>query len=131
MHERTTDFHFIFEKLKEAVHKIAGSKLEPKILISDACNAIRNAFMLAFPNAKLMVMCYVHVLRNVDKQKDKYKKENRNEIFKDIETMHFAPSPAVFAELGKLFIKKWSKKEKAFSEYFQKQLVYGSCHIFT
>lgn len=84
--------------------------------------------MTVFPRAELMVMCYVHVLRNVDKHKDKYNKANRNEIFKDIETCHLASTPAIFKKLTALFMKKWTKREPKFAAYFKKEWLERHCN---
>lgn len=126
--EKTEDFKFIFETIRDSVIKLTGKQSEPKILISDASDAIRNAFKLVFPGVDLQVMCYVHVLRNVTKQKDKYKKEHKNEIFADINTLHLASTPAIFQMLAVLFIKKWSKKDKTFADYFQKEWLGTHCN---
>lgn len=126
--ETTEDFKFIFESIASAVEKHTGRKFDPKILISDAADAIRNAFMMVFPDAELMIMCYVHVIRNVEKNRDKFKKENRAEIFKDIDTLQLAHSAEVFDELVKVFLKYWKKKEPKFAKYFQKQWLGSHCN---
>lgn len=126
--ETTNDFKFIFDALSVSVEKHTDRKLQPEILISDACNAIRNAFMHVFPMALLMIMCYVHVLRNITKNKDKYKKENKDEIFKDIEMLHQSSSTATFTALSKLFMRKWKKKEPEFAKYFEKQWLASHCN---
>lgn len=126
--ETTADFRFIFESLAEAVEKYTGQKFEPKILISDASDAIRNAFMAVFPNAEVMIMCYVHVLRNIDKNRQKFHKDNRPEILKDINTLHLASSVEIFQQLVELFLKKWKKKEPQFATYFQQQWLGSHCN---
>lgn len=126
--ETTKDFEFIFETLSNSVKKHTEGELKPHILISDASNAIRNAFMSVFPLAVLMIMCYVHVLRNVTKHKEKYKKENKSEIFKDIEMLHQSSSAKVFQILGRLFLKKWKKREPEFAKYFEKQWMASHCN---
>lgn len=121
VHETTEDFQFVFNCLKEAVQQHTDEILQPKVLIADGDKAIRKAFRKEFPRAELIIMCYVHVLRNVEKNKDKYSKENRKEIFQDIEICHLAATPAKFRRLTALFMKKWTKKEPTFAAYFQKQ----------
>lgn len=121
VHETAEDYQFVFKCLRESVAKHTEEILQPKVLIADGDKAIRKAFMAEFPRAELIVMCYVHVLRNVEKNKNKYSKENKKEIFKDIETCHLASTPAKFRRLTALFMKKWSEKEPTFASYFKKQ----------
>lgn len=128
--ETAQDYKFVFETLSNNVKKYTDGELLPKILISDASNAIRNAFMATFPMALLMIMCYVHVLRNIGKNKDKYQKENKNEIFHDIEMLHQSSSAKVFGILSRLFLKKWKKKEPEFARYFEKQWLQSHCNWF-
>lgn len=126
--EATPDFQFIFNTLADKVKQHTSKEFRPQILISDASNAIRNAFMSVFPFAILMIMCYAHVLRNVSKHKDKYKKENKAEIFKDIETLHQSSCQNVFKILCRLFLKKWKKKEPEFARYFERQWLQSHCN---
>lgn len=118
--ETGDDFQFIFKTLANAVKLQTNKDFEPHILICDAADSIRNAFSDVFAACmELIVMCYVHVLRNVDKHKEKYDKSNKKEIFEDINALQLAPSREVFDEISKLFLKKWSKREKDFASYFQ------------
>lgn len=126
----TEDFRFIFDTLIDNVLKLTNTVFSPRILISDACLAIRNAFSNAFPEHDLMVMCYVHVLRNVDKNKDKYKKENKNEIMRDISTLQLAASRESFDMLANLFMLKWNDRDKSFADYFKKQWLDSHCNWF-
>lgn len=130
VHETTDDFRFIFDALKATVFKLTETVFKPRILISDAALAIRNAFALAFPDYDFMVMCFVHVLRNVEKNKDKYKKENKQEIIKDILIMQLAASRETFDMLAVLFIAKWTKREKVFAAYFKKTWLDSHCNWF-
>lgn len=130
VNEKTEDFRFIFETIAENVQKFTGSEFKPEILVSDACLAIRNAFAAVFPEHKLMVMCFVHVLRNVEKNRDKYQQKNKAEIIRDIQAMQLASSREIFDNISALFIKKWMKREKAFVKYFRKQWLSSHCNWF-
>lgn len=130
VNETTEDFRFIFDTLANTVLKLTGTVFQPRILISDAALAIRNAFVLVFPDHDLMVMCFVHVLRNVEKNRDKYKKDHKNEIIKDIMVMQLAPSCEIFDSLASLFIIKWKKKDASFASYFKKQWFGSHCNWF-
>lgn len=87
--ETEFDYTFVFESLANAVEKFTGLKFESKIIISDAADAIQNAAKAVFPAAGL-VMCYVHVIRNVEKQKF-HNKENKKRILKDINILQLSP----------------------------------------
>lgn len=57
--EAKDDFKFLFMAVSDAVKKYCGVVFEPKILIADAANAIRNAFLESFESAETNIMCYV------------------------------------------------------------------------
>ena len=62
--EKTEDFIFIFNSLVESLDKL-GEEINVKTLISDASNSIRNAFIQVFGEDTLLIMCWVHMRRNV------------------------------------------------------------------
>lgn len=72
-------------------------------------------------------MCYVHVLRNVEKQKFNQKK-SKTDIVKDIGVLQLSPSRAAFKKNVKLFLKKWAKTEKEFTEYFKANWINKHCN---
>lgn len=129
--ETTDDFRFIFQSMADSVKSIFQMDFEPNILICDASDAIYNAFFEVFPSASLVIMCYVHVLRNIEKHKEKYKKEHKKEIFADIEILHQASTREEFEILSKLFLKKWSKKDKSFADYFKTNWLGRHCNWYT
>lgn len=129
--ETTEDFGFIFKSMVESIKSLFQMDFEPNILICDASNAIRNAFFDIFPSAELIIMCYVHVLRNIEKNRDKYKKEHKKEILHDIEILHQASSHKDFEMLSKLFLKKWAKKDKEFADYFKTIWLLSHCNWYT
>lgn len=126
--ETKDDFSFIFDTLKSNIGKHFGQEFIPNTLISDAADAIRNAFMESFPFALLMIMCYVHVLRNIEKNRHKYAKENHDEIFKDLNTLHLSSSPELFLTLKRLFLKKWMEREPEFAKYMNEQWFDKHCN---
>jgi hypothetical protein len=64
--EKTADFIFVFKSLVDSL-KTLGEELNVKTLISDASNSIRNAFKEVFGVDTLLIMCWVHMRRNVVK----------------------------------------------------------------
>lgn len=73
-----------------------------------------------FPDAERKVMCYVHVLRNIQKHFNKLNdRNNRAAITNDITVLHHSESEIVFDTACDLFCKKWKKTEPIFIKYFK------------
>ena len=64
--EKTDDFVFVYDSLRREVQALGGS-IDPEVLVSDASEAIRNGFVQVFGREKLLVMCWAHVRKNIDK----------------------------------------------------------------
>lgn len=126
-HEKTEDYHFVFESVKIAIEKYFGAHFQPKILISDAADAIRNAFYKAFKSAEIDVMCFAHVLRNINKRKF-VSLNNKQLINGDIKKMQLAPDKATFKMMADLFCDKWISVETEFVNYFKKQWLGIHCN---
>lgn len=62
--EKTEDYTFFFQSLIDAVKQLYDAQIMPKTLIADGAITIRKACELTLPSVEVMVMCYVHVLRN-------------------------------------------------------------------
>lgn len=119
--ETALDYAFLFQTLIDAVKLIHNKELNPEVLIADGDRAIRNACAMTFPSVELMIMCYVHVLRNVNKRPLSNAKNHRKLIQADIDILHLAGSEEKFDNLTALFIKKWKKLEPDFIRYFEEQ----------
>lgn len=107
--ETENDFAFVFKAITDRVNFFFNKSFSPKILVADGSFAIRNAFENSFTDIEIMIMCYVHVLRNVRRAPLKNAKKNRGPIMKDIHRMHLAQSEQMFHEMAALFLKKWAK----------------------
>jgi len=117
--EKTADFEFIFTSLLESLQKI-GEEINIDTLISDASEAIRNAFKNIFGEDLLIIMCWAHVRRNVVKHLHLVDEEFRDDIMNDIDALQLASSKEIFDKAMPLFIKKWlTKKQKDFIEYMK------------
>lgn len=116
--EKTGDFKFIFGSIKLGVTKI-NLNIDPDFLISDAADAIRNAFQIIFGYEKILIMCWAHLRRNVTKKIDSLVNERyREEMIEDVDTLQLASSTEIFDKASRLFIKKWnSKGEKSMVKY--------------
>lgn len=119
--EKTEDYTFFFQTLIDAVKQVHDVTITPKTLIADGAIPIRNACEMIFPTIVCMIMCYIHVIRNVNKRPLANSKKNRKLINDDIEILHLAGTEEKFDELSALFIKKWEKEEKEFTRYFAEQ----------
>ena len=119
MKQRTIT-RFFFQTIVDGVKLIYEVQIEPKTLIADGSIPIRNACELTIPTIQMMIMCYVHVTRNVNKRPLADKKK-RKAIMDDIEVLHLAGSEEKFDQLSTLFIKKWEKTERDFTSYFKEQ----------
>lgn len=118
--ETTDDYRFIFKSIKEGVEKYFGTQLDAKILIADGDRAIGNAFMDIFPNFEKVIMCYAHVVRNINKRPFT-STNNKRLILDDIYYMHLASNRETFDKMSELFLKKWQDIETDFITYFQQQ----------
>ncbi|CAF4240681.1 unnamed protein product [Rotaria sordida] len=93
----------------------------PEVLIADGSGAIRNAFTKIFNNSK-MVMCWAHMRRNGNKKLNNIESyDARQEMLDDIDKLQLCESETIFKNASSLFMKKWSKREHDFSEYFEKE----------
>lgn len=119
-HERTEDYNFVFRSVKDGVRTHLKKRFSPMTLIADGADAIRSAFYEVFPNAKLDIMCFAHVLRNVRKRPFTCK-NNKSLIIDDIKKMQLAPNRKIFEYMTELFCKKWSPLESNFVTYFKQQ----------
>lgn len=120
-HERTEDYTFVFETVKNTIALHFNKKFEPKILVSDAADAIRNGFYNVHEDsAEADVMCFAHVLRNVRKRPF-MSKANKALIIDDIRKIQLASKKSTFDLMTRLFVAKWEHIENNFVEYFKKQ----------
>ena len=66
-HERTSAYLHLFMALKDAYAQESGWDLDPLSVIADGSTAIIAAMTTVFPGCP-RGMCWVHVVRNVDKK---------------------------------------------------------------
>lgn len=119
-HERSEDYIFVFQSVKDGIRKHLRKIFNPMTLIADGADAIRNGFYTVFPNATLDIMCFAHVLRNIRKRPFSYK-NNRSLIIDDIRKMQLVPNRRIFQHMADLFCKKWTPLESNFVIYFKQQ----------
>lgn len=96
--------------------------MEPLVLICDAAGAIKNGYIASFGESQKIIMCYAHVMMNV--QKLKFNDQNNKELMKqDIRELQFLCSEQYFDIGCQLFIQKWKPKEQQAVEHFQKSFI--------
>ncbi|CAF5175734.1 unnamed protein product, partial [Rotaria magnacalcarata] len=119
--ETTQDFRFIFRALQKGMKKLNLEEIDPDFLIAADADAIRNAFQDVFGEKK-MVMCWAHMRRNVVKKiESMVKKSEQEDLVNDVESLQLAQDERIFIKASNLFVKKWSKKEPNFIQYFQNE----------
>lgn len=128
-HEKTHDYNFIFESIKNAIKTHLDKDFEPEKLIADGADSIRNAFYASFETAELDIMCYAHVVRNCNKRPFA-SKINKGLIMDDIHKMQLAPNRAAFNMMTSLFCAKWKQLEPDFVTYFEKEWLASHCNWF-
>jgi hypothetical protein len=119
--EKQQEFEFIFKSICAGVERITESNFTPEVLITDGSGATRNAFLKIFNNDKI-VMCWSHMRRNVEKKLKSIKASaNKKEIIDDVDKLQLCELEIVFWSASSLFLKKWSKTEKEFTDYFESE----------
>lgn len=118
--ERTIEYEFVFNAIQNAAKKFIGADICPKVVVSDAAPAIRNAFYSSFESAEQNVICYIHVQRNISKYKYQ-SKDNKDLIMADFMILKDAGSKNEFDEASGLFLAKWRSAEPEFCQYFESE----------
>jgi hypothetical protein len=129
--EKTKDFQFIFNNIQLGMQKINKKFLQPKALISDAADAIKNGFRKVFDNEHDQIMCWAHMKRKIENRVCQVNdKDAAREIIEDIELLQLSNSKPVFNLGIKLFMKKWKMNNKQknqsimdFLNYFDKEWI--------
>lgn len=120
--ETADEYAFCFKAIKDLTFRVLGKEIGFDILVSDAAAAIQNGFEEVFPGRD-KVSCYFHLKKRVEGY-DKFKsKGNKESIISDIEKLQLSPSAGAFQHAVHLFITKWKRKEKDFTEYFERTWV--------
>lgn len=102
--ETQHELAFCFAAIKENIYDMYGITIDFAAFMSDACAALKKAFLLHFPNVKQLI-CYFHVKKAI-KQRKFQSQENRVAFMKDLTNFHLCSSLEIF-EIGvKLFMKK-------------------------
>lgn len=119
-YERNDDFEFLFSTLKSAAHNFFQYDFTPKILISDAADAIHIGFKKVFGVDVLILMCWFHMKKAVKNHLPSVigNKQAVNKILDDIDKLQIAR----FKDQFSLFLQKY-EIHKQFCEYFRKEWI--------
>lgn len=117
-------FEFCFKTIKEGILKLFDEEIRFPAFMSDACQALKNAYRAQFPDS-LELVCYFHVKKAV-KQRKFEKQTNRDLFMADLTQIHLCASLEIFEIATSLFLKKWQKEEKDVVDYFKKQWLSNS-----
>lgn len=122
--ERNGDFEFLFSTLKTAAANLFSHDFSPKILISDAADAIHIGFKKVFGDDVLILMCWFHMKKAVTKHLPSVvkNKDIQKNILDDIDKIHIARNKSQFDSSVILFLKKY-ESYKEFCEYFRDEWV--------
>lgn len=110
--ETAKDYEFTFNSLRHGVQKITNQEIEPEALVADADRAIHKGYRDSFQNPDaLIIMCYAHVMSNVERKYRFNDKANKEGILKDLRILHNAADERSFKAGCELFVTKWNEKE--------------------
>lgn len=100
-----------FESLRDAAQIVNGEPMTPKYLVADGDQAIHSGWRQTFGDETLIIMCYTHVMMNVDRKYKYANSANKSLIKDDLRILHFSTTEAIFDMGCKLFADKWNPKE--------------------
>lgn len=126
--ESSDSFALAFNGLKWGVKVVNKVKLESEYLVCDGDAAIHNGFSLAFGQETedenhrqfSIIMCYFHVLLNIQKKYKFIIAKNRMEFKADVQTLHLCNSEKKFDRGCKLFVNKWKASEPGATKVIRK-----------
>lgn len=118
--EVAESYRLAFEALKDATEEIVGEPMKPKYLVADGDYAIHNGWRKVYGDETKIVMCYAHVIMNID-LKYKFKNAaNKSLIKDDLRTLYLSSTEEIFDKGCKLFEAKWKSKEPELVERLKK-----------
>ena len=82
-----------------------------QILVADASDTISNEIIKVFKKCEKHIVCWAHVIRNIDYTLNvlKKEKENKKTLRMDIINLQLLPTETVFNTAVKFLENKWEK----------------------
>lgn len=127
-HEAADDYAFTFRSLQSGIRSVTGIHFQPTVLVCDADTAIHNGFKRVFFSKTdedpsmgcLIIMCYFHVMLNIQK-KYKFAVKGNKKLFKaDVRNLHLCCNENQFDIGCALFVQKWHSVEYEATRLLQK-----------
>lgn len=103
-------YELAFKALQAGMIKVNGKEFHPEVLICDADRAIHKGWRKVFTYETKIIMCFFHVMHNVNKYKYT-SNENKEKIKSDMRLLHLCYDEQLFEFGCELFIEKWKSKE--------------------
>lgn len=112
--ETAEDYRFTFQSVVTGIYKVTGKEYVPETMVSDADPAIHKGNRMCFGDkAVFIIMCYAHVMSNVEKKYTYNRNENKQQMMDDLRKLHLSPDERQFKIGAGLFVKKWKDDEPA------------------
>lgn len=108
----------------------------PNVVMADAAAAISNGFKSVFPEESVILMCFAHVIRAIDRRK-LANPVNKKDIKNDLRTLKTSYDKKSFDKGCILFLDKWRDAEPDFVAYFKNYWIkrnqnwYNGAHLLT
>lgn len=119
-HESADAYALAFHCMKTGILKITGKEIKPSYLMADADPAIHNGFRKIFGDGPEILMCYAHVLGNVQRKYKFNDTENKEKIKEDLRQLHLSANEDIFDAGCDLFSSKWIEKERNITQKLKK-----------
>lgn len=95
------------------------------ILLGDGSDAITAGFRDVFGEPEKLVMCFIHVVENLEPYSKRLKKSDQTNLNRDLRCLQTATDEEMFVTASHLFIQKWEKSRdenvKHYLDYFRER----------
>lgn len=121
-HQTANAYEFAFRATQNIMTEVTGNAFKPEVLICDADPAIHKGWYKVFAHDTKIIMCFFHVMHNVNKYAYT-SKENKEKIKTDMQVLHLCYDEDLFDFACELFIDKWKSKEKKVIKSIEKSFM--------
>jgi hypothetical protein len=104
------EYRSTLEALQHVTLQVVRTPLVVSAIMGDAEKAQLNAITEEFPDA-MPLMCYFHVLYNVDKKTKAFSRIQRKTVYEWIYKMHFARDDADLSRIKEQALRSWRKEK--------------------
>ena len=114
--ESSDDFAFVFRAVRAF-----NVEWTPSILLADGSEAITRVFTDVFGAPRVRLMCFFHVVHNIEKYMKPLKSKVSGQIRCDLRALQTAKDEITFTIASRLFLQKCKKEYPDFFKYFEEQ----------